>query len=60
MKMSEKNYKIFKDFFDYTVENADDEDMAILIQGITDLCRVVVKEQKKQAKRHAKEPKTLN
>ena len=34
MKMSQENYLKFKDFFDYTVENASDADMIIIFTSI--------------------------
>lgn len=34
MKMSKENYEKFKDFYDYTVENATDEDMKIIFMSI--------------------------
>ena len=34
MKMSQENYLKFKEFFDYTVENASDADMMIIFTSI--------------------------
>ena len=34
MKMSQENYLKFKEFFDYTVENADDLDMEIIFSSL--------------------------
>ena len=60
MKMSESNYKKFKNWFDYTVENATDEVIEYLFGCIVAASKVAMKNIEKEKKMIAKKKAKLD